>query len=444
MANKIDARNFKGTRDYLPQEMIKRNEMITIIRSVFEKYGFVPLETPAVEYLDILMGKYGEEGDKLIYKLDYKGGSVAGMKYDLTIPLARVMTQHNHLVLPFKRYQIQPVWRADRPQPNQGRYREFYQCDADIVGVNTMIADAEIINMIHQILSQLDIGRFVIRINHRKILSGITAFVGLPKNKEIDLCRGIDKLDKIGREGVLKELSDQGFKEDEIHKIFDILAIEGDIHKVLTELKNIFKNNEIGLQGVIDLENIIEYLKNLGTPLENIKLDLYLARGLDYYTGAIYESSSLDLPHIGSLTGGGRYDHLIQSLGGNDYPAVGTTIGLDRIATVLSQQNKITEKDSLTNVLVTIFDETSVKKSMEICSLLRKNDIKTEIYYEITKMKKQFNYADKKKIPYVVILGPEEMTTQKISIKDMSKGSQEQINQDELITYLNNKLGKNP
>ncbi|HEO65193.1 MAG TPA: histidine--tRNA ligase, partial [Spirochaetes bacterium] len=319
---KIDARNFKGTRDYLPNEMILRNQMIEKIRRSFEVFGFVPLETPALEYLDVLTGKYGEEGDKLIYRLNYKGGSVAGMKYDLTVPLARVMTQHNDIVLPFKRYQIQPVWRADRPQVRQGRFREFYQCDADIVGVKSVLADTEIIALIHNILSQLEIGQFLIRINHRKILSGIRESLGLKEAMEIDLCRGIDKLDKIGIDGVKEELGRLGFTDPVMDNLFRLLSLEGPHTEVFKQLKDTLTKSETGLQGIDELKNIFESLEIMNIPMEALKIDLHLARGLDYYTGTIYESSSIDLPHIGSLTGGGRYDRLIGSFGSKDLPAV--------------------------------------------------------------------------------------------------------------------------
>ncbi|GMT49980.1 MAG: histidine--tRNA ligase [bacterium] len=351
---KIDARNFKGTRDYLPNEMILRNQMIQKMRRSFEIFGFVPLETPALEYLDVLTGKYGEEGDKLIYRLNYKGGSVAGMKYDLTVPLARVITQHNDIILPFKRYQIQPVWRADRPQVRQGRFREFYQCDADIIGVESVLADADILALIHNILSQLEIGQFVIRINHRKILSGIREFLGIRQDKEIALCRGIDKLDKIGINGVKEELVKSGFADTIMDSLFQLLSLQGPYTEVLKELKNTLSNSKTGLQGIDELMKIFEYLETMNIPMEDLKIDLHLARGLEYYTGTIYESSSLDLPHIGSLTGGGRYDKLIGSFGGKDLAAVGTTIGLDRIATVLTQLGKIDDKNSVTQILVTI------------------------------------------------------------------------------------------
>ncbi|MDH4129210.1 MAG: histidine--tRNA ligase [Spirochaetota bacterium] len=441
MVSKIEARNFKGTRDYLPNEMIQRNFMVSIIRKVFEKYGFVPLETPAIEYLDILMGKYGEEGDKLIYKLDYKGGSVAGMKYDLTLPLARVIAQYKDLTFPFKRYQIQPVWRADRPQPNQGRFREFYQCDADIIGSNSIIADAEIIAMTHEILDLLNIGRFVIRINHRKILMGITEYVGLSVEKEIDLCRAIDKLDKIGMDGVKEELATHGFSDSAMEKIINILSIQGDYSEVLKEFKTMLSHSETGLIGVNELDFIFNTLiNNFNIPRDRLKLDLYLARGLDYYTGAIYESNSLDLSHIGSLTGGGRYDRLVGSISGNDVPAVGATVGLDRIYTVLNQLKKVETKDSVSQILVTIFNETMLNESIKVSYILRKRGFNVELFYDIFKLKKQFSYADKKKIPYVVVIGPDEAANGKLTIKDLLSGTQEQIDKNQIINYFENKI----
>ncbi len=440
MSKKIAARNFKGTRDYLPNEMIQRNRMISSIRTGFEKHGFVPLETPALEYLDILTGKYGEEGDKLIYRLDYKGGYEVGMKYDLTVPLARFISQHSHLTFPFKRYQIQPVWRADRPQPNQGRFREFYQCDADIVGVSSVSADAEIIAMISQILSNLDIGRFVIRINNRKILQGITEYAGLSQDKEADLCRGIDKLDKIGLDGVKEELKNYGFSDEAMTKIFPIFSLQGDNSEILKELAHILAKSEVGLLGIAELKDVFTYLDMLEIAEDQLKLDLYLARGLDYYTGTIFESASKELAHVGSLTGGGRYDNLIGSFGATDTPAVGTSIGLDRIATVLNQLDKIDNKDSVSQILVTLFDKDSYKDSLRITSLLRQADFNVEVVYEHTKLKKQFAYADKKKIPYVVVLGPDEIKDGKVTVKDLSAGKQDQLDQSQLISYLQTRV----
>jgi len=440
MNQKIEARNFKGTRDYLPNEMIQRNRMIQVIRGCFEKYGFVPIETPALEYLDILMGKYGEEGDKLIYRLDYKGGHEVGMKYDLTVPFTRVIAQHQQLIFPFKRYQIQPVWRADRPQPKQGRFREFYQCDADVVGVSSLVVDAEVIAMTSEILSQLNIGRFVIRVNHRKILKGITQYIGLTEDKEVDLCRGIDKLDKIGIDDVKKELRGHGFSDAVMDKLFHILSLEGDSRQIIEKLAELLVVSDIGMEGVVELRQIFDALDILNVPKENLKLDLYLARGLDYYTGAIYESASLELPHVGSLTGGGRYDNLIGAIRGVDTPAVGSTIGLDRIYTVLKQLNVIEEKDSLTQVLVTLFNDEMVSESLKLTSILRKNSIATEMIYEPQKLKKQFGYADKKKIPYVLVLGPDEAEKGIVTIKDLSSGTQQEMGQEKIITYLKEKI----
>ncbi|MDH5681716.1 MAG: histidine--tRNA ligase, partial [Spirochaetota bacterium] len=416
--------------------------MISVIRSRFECYGFSPLETPALEYLDILMGKYGEEGDKLIYRLDYKGGKVAGMKYDLTIPLARVVSQHKYLTLPFKRYQIQPVWRADRPQPNQGRFREFYQCDADIVGVDSVLADVEIIAMVNDILEKLDIGRFRIRVNHRKILSGITEFVGLSPDKEIDLCRGIDKLDKVGMDGVREELSQHGFADDVMKRIFELLSLEGHHQEILGELGTMLSSSEAGSQGVAELKTIFTHLKDMDVPDDNLKLDLYLARGLDYYTGTIYESSSLELPHIGSLTGGGRYDRLIGSFGASELPAVGSTVGLDRIATVLSQLGKIEDRDSVTHVLVSLFDESLSAECMKLTTSLRNAGIHTELFYQGGKLKKQFSYADRKKIPYVLVFGPDEAANNRVTLKDLASGTQEELSREDLVTTLHSKLNK--
>ncbi len=440
--SKIEARNFKGTRDYLPAEMIIRNSMINSIKTVFEKYGFLPLESPAIEYLNVLMGKYGEEGDKLIYRLDYKGGNVAGMKYDLTVPLARVISQHSELLFPFKRYQIQPVWRADRPQPNQGRFREFYQCDADVIGISSLTADAEIIALTYEILSILNIGKFVIRINNRKLLSGIMEYAGLSTDKEVDLCKAIDKLDKIGIEGVRGELDKYGFSTKVINRIFDLLSLEGEYPDIIKDIKNIMSKSVYASKAIDELVEVFNYLSYIGIPNHSLKLDLYLVRGLDYYTGTIYESSSIELPHIGSLTGGGRYDNLIASFGYKNTPAVGVTIGLDRIYTVLKQLNAINYRNSISDVLVAIFDKHAIKRSFRLTSLLRNAGIKTEMFYEPVKLKKQFSYANKKNIPYVVLQGDSELSSAKIRVKDLQSGNQNLVDENNIVNYLRSLLGE--
>lgn len=435
--DKISPRIFKGTRDYLPEEMLQREEIIGIIKSAFMRYGFLPLETPAMEYLDILLGKYGTEGDQLIYRLAYEGGKTLGLRYDLTVPLSRLVAMYGgQLHLPFKRYQIQPVWRADRPQIRRGRFREFYQCDADTVGTSSVAADAEVVALVADILSSLGFENFMIRINHRKILGAITRFSGLDAAEEPTVCRCIDKLDKVGLDGVRKEMADSGFGKEVIDKIFQVLELEGEDQAVLDKLGGLLDNVEGAETGISETRRLLYLVRDLGVPAERSRLDLYLARGLDYYTGPIYESILPEHPHIGSLTGGGRYDELIGMYSGVDVPATGTTIGLDRIFAAMGQLGMLAERRTSTTVLVVNFGSEMESAALQAAAKLREAGIPTEVYFEGDKLKKQFSYADRKGIPYVAILGEEEVAAGEISIKSMASGKQERLPLTKAIKLL--------
>lgn len=447
----------KGTRDYSPDIMVKRNYIFDTIKSVFKLYGYMPLETPAMENLSTLMGKYGEEGDKLLFKIlnsgDFIGNvpenellernsirltnkiSEKGLRYDLTVPFARFVVQHqSELTFPFKRYQIQPVWRADRPQ--KGRYREFYQCDVDVVGSNSLLHEVELIQMVDEVYRRLKINVRLL-INNRKILAGIAETIGYP-DKLIDITVAIDKMDKIGLENVNAELKEKGICDEAIEKLQPILNLEGNNLEKLEQLRTVLRESEVGLKGIEELATVFNYLDDLQIETE-IKLDLTLARGLSYYTGAIFEVKALDA-QIGSITGGGRYDDLTGIFGLKNMSGVGISFGADRIFDVM-QQLDLFPKDNTTTtqILFVNFGEKEEKYCLPLLKQLRTAGINTEIYPEAAKMKKQMGYADKKGIPYVALVGETEMQEGILSLKDMTSGEQTNLRIEDVIAKLNNK-----
>lgn len=444
----------KGTRDFLPENMLRRQFVMNTIRSIFEKYGYEPLETPSMERLDVLSGKYGEEGEQLIFKILKRGTGIEkvgkeltevsitkfsdiveeALRYDLTVPLCRVIAMYqNELTYPFKRYQMQPVWRGDRPQ--KGRYREFYQCDADTVGSASMLADAETIALINEILIALGFQQFKIRINNRKILTGIVEFSGVDANRGNEVCIAIDKLEKIGLDGVKKELETRDIPQPAITKILKVLEIKGEPESILNDVASLLNVSARGTEGINETLELISLVGSLGVPAKNYTLDLYLARGLSYYTGPIYESI-VEEPKIGSLTGGGRYDELVGMFSGQNIPATGTTIGIERIIDVMTELNMLPESKTKTQVLVTIFDEATRNSSLELAKNLRSSGINTEIFFDAGGLKKQFKYADKKGIPFVVILGPDEVARNEVSLKNMKSGEQTNVTFEKLIEIL--------
>jgi len=402
----------KGFRDFLPSKMIIRNEVIRRLKQVFERYGFDELQTPALEYQKLLLGKYGREAEKLMYLFQDSGNRKVGLRYDLTVPLARVINSNQNLPKPFKRYQIQPAYRAENTQ--KGRYREFYQCDIDIVGSSSPISDAEILAVINDSLKSLGFKKFKIKINSRKILFSSMEKSGISKNKWLTVAQSIDKLDKKGKDEVERELLGKGLQKTNIDKLF------------------------INLKSAIPdkyLSEVISFAKKLNVN-KSLEFTPTLSRGLDYYTGPIFETI-VEKPKIGSITGGGRYDKLLKDLGGTDSPAVGTTIGLDRVCDVIEELNlwpKILKTNS--KVLVTIFSEELVEKSLEISQILREKNINTEISQSIKSLDKQLKYADKKGIPFAIIIGPEEMKENVITLKDLNKKTQEKLTLKETILKL--------
>lgn len=444
----------KGTRDFGPDVMAKRKYILNTIEAVYKKYGFQPIETPSMEKLSVLTGKYGDEGDQLIFKILNSGDflekaskenftsskklisdiSEKALRYDLTVPFARfVVMNRGNLHFPFKRYQIQPVWRADRPQ--KGRYREFYQCDADVIGTDSLLSEAEIIAMINNVFNELGIKGFSIKINNRKILSGI-AEVSDCYGKETDLCVAIDKLDKIGKEKVVEELKEKGFNEQSLSQIDPIFNFKGSNSEKISFLENFLANSETGLKGVNELKEILSMSESLTIGDNNTDIDITLARGLSYYTGAIFEVKATEVS-IGSISGGGRYDNLTGVFGLEGMSGVGISFGVDRIFDVM-EALKLFPEENLTNtkVLLCHFDKKTFQFSLDLITKLRAAGINSEVYPDLTKMKKQLNYANSKNIPFVGIIGEEEIKSNKISLKNMVTGDQSTVDIDQLIKQL--------
>ena len=429
----------KGTRDFGPIEMARRNYIFSTIRSVFAQYGFQQIETPAMELMTTLMGKYGEEGDKLLFRIQNSGEKASeapekGLRYDLTVPFARYIVQHREEIsFPFKRYQIQPVWRADRPQ--KGRYREFYQCDVDVIGTNSLVSELELIQIVEEVYRRLGI-RVCLHINNRKILAGIAEVIGAP-DKITDITVAIDKLDKIGLEKVNDELRERGLSEEAIHKLQPILALEGSNAEKLETIARILADNEVGTKGVEEMRTILDLAKDQTLPIE---LDLTLARGLNYYTGAIFEVKALDV-QIGSITGGGRYDNLTGIFGLPDVSGVGISFGADRIYDVLAELELYPESMlNGTQILFAAFGDAELRYALGWAKALRAQGVRVEVYPEAAKMKKQMGYADAKHIPYVAIVGGNEMEANTVMLKEMNSGEQKQVTLDTLCKILQNNL----
>lgn len=444
----------KGTRDFSPIEMAKRNYIFNTIREVYALYGFQQIETPAMETLQTLMGKYGEEGDKLLFKVLNSGDCLSkvsdeelaernalhlaskmcekGLRYDLTVPFARYVVMHrDELQLPFKRYQIQPVWRADRPQ--KGRYREFYQCDADVVGSDSLLNEVELMQIVDTVFSRFGI-RVQIKINNRKILTGIAEVIGAA-DKIVDITVAIDKLDKIGIDNVNEELRQDGLSDAQIEKLQPIISLTGSNDEKLNTIAGVLAESETGLKGVEETRYILETLKTIGLNNE-IQLDLTLARGLNYYTGAIFEVKALDV-HIGSITGGGRYDNLTGIFGMPGLSGVGISFGADRIYDVLNTLD-LYPKDSInaTQLLFINFGEKETAYCLPLVTKARQAGIRTEMFPDAAKMKKQMNYANAKQIPFVVLAGENEMNEGKVTLKNMITGEQQMVSGDELVAIV--------
>ncbi len=445
----------KGTRDFSPAEMAKRNYIFSTIRSVFDNYGFKQIETPSMENLSTLMGKYGEEGDKLLFKVlnsgDWAGKlneeellaknsikltnrvSDKGLRYDLTVPFARYVVQHrDEITFPFKRYQIQPVWRADRPQ--KGRYREFFQCDADVVGSDSLIFEAEMVEMIDQAFKKFDI-EVVVKLNNRKILAGIAELIG-ESERIIDITVAIDKLDKIGLDNVNKELMDKGIPAESIDILQPILLLEGTNNEKLVKLREVLATSEVGLKGVDELEEVFGYIAQSDVECK-VELDLTLVRGLNYYTGAILEVKVVGVA-MGSISGGGRYDNLTGIFGMPGVSGVGFSFGADRIYDVLMALDKF-PKEAIagTKLIFLAFDKNGVDYARPLLRQARRAGVAAELYPELAKMKKQMNYANSNAIPFVAIVGDSEIEAGKLMLKNMVTGEQQLVTIEEAITIIN-------
>ena len=445
----------KGTRDFSPVEMARRNYIFNTIREVFYLYGFQQIETPSMENLSTLMGKYGDEGDKLLFKIQNSGDYFRsltdeellsrnsaklackfcekGLRYDLTVPFARYVVMHrDEIAFPFKRFQIQPVWRADRPQ--KGRYREFYQCDADVVGSESLLNEVELIQMIDAVFQKFGV-RVCIKMNNRKILSGLAEMIG-QADKIVDITVAIDKLDKIGLENVNAELAEKGIPSASIEKLQPVIMLSGTNEEKLQALKSILSDTETGLKGIEECEFILDRVKNMGGTKNGLELDLTLARGLNYYTGAIFEVKALDV-EIGSISGGGRYDNLTGVFGMPGVSGVGISFGADRIYDVLNQLDLYPkEAVNSTKLLFVNFGEAEAAFSMQVLMQARKAGINAELFPECTKMKKQMAYANAKQVPFVAIVGESELQEQKLTLKDMNSGEQKLVTPSELVEIV--------
>jgi len=443
----------KGTRDFSPHVMLKRNYIMQVIKNAFQTFGYLPIETPSMENSFTLMGKYGEEGDRLIFKILNSGDylkkvdlnsdldskkmlpkiSDKALRYDLTVPFARYVVQNqNDITFPFKRYQIQPVWRADRPQ--KGRFREFYQCDADVVGSRSLLYEVEFIQLYDKVFTELKVPT-VIKLNNRKVLSGIAEIIGA-EDKLIDMTIAIDKLDKIGLDLVKEEMLQKGISDSAIKKIEPILIMEGDTFAKIATMRSVLADSDIGIEGVNEVQTVINKVLSLGLESADLDFDLTLARGLNYYTGSIFEVEVKGV-NMGSIGGGGRYDDLTGVFGLKDLPGIGISFGLDRIYLVLEELGILPSLEAdFTQVLFVNFGDKEADYCLKVLSELRKAGINSELYPDSAKMKKQMNYANKKSIPYVILLGEDEMNSGLLSVKNMKDGSQSNFNLADFIKLL--------
>ncbi len=447
----------KGTRDFNPEEVTRRNYIFNVIKETFSLYGFQPIETPSFENSETLMGKYGDEGDRLIFKILNSGDflskvddklysekdsnkittkiSEKALRYDLTVPFARYVVQHqNQITFPFKRYQIQPVWRADRPQ--KGRFREFFQCDADVVGSTSLWQEVEFVQLYDAVFSKLGLKGVTIKINNRKILSGIAETIGA-EDKLIDFTVSLDKLDKIGEDGVKKEMREKNISEDALQKLQPLFSFKGSNDEKLNALSEMLKTSELGMKGVEELEFIAKTIEKLGLQTASLQIDVTLARGLNYYTGAIFEVSAPAEVNMGSIGGGGRYDDLTGIFGMPNISGVGISFGLDRIYLVLEELNLFPKTVSENSKALFInFGNKEALYAMEAITNLRNAGIKAELYPDDTKMGKQMGYADKRNIPFTVLAGEKEMEAQQYTLKDMKSGAQSSVSYSELEKML--------
>ena len=435
--SKVEPRTLPGFMELLPNDQIKFNSLVDKIRKSYEKFGFLPLDTPIIEMADVLLAKAGGETEKQIYRFN-KGETDLALRFDLTVPLAKYVCEYNNdISFPFKRYQIGKVYRGERPQ--KGRYREFYQCDIDIIGDGelSIVNDAEMPSVIYTTIKEFGFDNFTIRINNRKLLNGLFAELSL-EEQSVEIMRIIDKLEKIGKDNVVKCLQDLNVADEKIEKILNFIEIDGETDEKLQKLENLNFTNELFLQGLSELKEVVKYVRLFGVPDTNFKVDLTIARGLDYYTGTVYETFLDDYRELGSICSGGRYDNLAEFYTDKKMPGVGVSIGLTRLFSKLSELNILKEKDeSISKVLVVSMTD-DISRALEVATKIREEGINTDVYLENKKIKAKFKYADKLKIPYVAVIGEEEEKNGTVSLKNMETGEQEEMSIEKMIEVLKN------
>ena len=435
--SKVEPRTLPGFMELLPNDQIKFNSLVDKIRKSYEKFGFLPLDTPIIEMADVLLAKAGGETEKQIYRFN-KGETDLALRFDLTVPLAKYVCEYNNdISFPFKRYQIGKVYRGERPQ--KGRYREFYQCDIDIIGDGelSIINDAEMPSVIYTTIKEFGYDNFTIRINNRKLLNGLFAELSL-EEQSVEIMRIIDKLEKIGKDNVVKCLQDLNVADEKIEKILNFIEVDGETDQKLQKLENLNFKNELFLQGLTELKEVVKYVRLFGVPDTNFKVDLTIARGLDYYTGTVYETFLNDYRELGSVCSGGRYDNLAEFYTDKKMPGVGVSIGLTRLFSKLSELNILKEKDeSISKVLVVSMTD-DISRALEVATKIREEGINTDVYLENKKIKAKFKYADKLKIPYVAVIGEEEEKNGTVSLKNMETGEQEEMSIEKMIEVLKN------
>ena len=441
MPPKITPQVLRGMRDFLPEQMILRQYVIGQLRTIFERFGFEPLETPAIEYAETLEGKFGAEGDKLLYRFEDRGERRVALRYDLTVPLARVVAMHGELVRPFKRYQIAPVWRAERPQ--KGRYREFWQCDIDTVGTKSVLADAEVVNVVYLALRRLGFDRFVVKINNRKILEALALFAGVPAAGAGGVYRAIDKLEKVGREAVARELEAEGLSVDVVGRLLDLLSETGSDEEVLARTRERLAAFPAGAEGIDETEHLLRYLDAAGVPATYRRVDLSMVRGMDYYTGPIYETV-VEEPKIGSVSGGGRYDKLIGLFSREEIPATGLSFGLERIIDVIDElgMRPASVRRTTAEVLVTVFSPESVGESIRLAAEVRDQGVNAELYLGEDRLGAQLRYASRKDIPFAAILGPDELARGQVVLKDLAGEGQQTLPRAAIASAVRAALAK--
>ena len=436
MKNKVEPKILPGMMELLPQDQIQFNKIMDTIKEVYESFGFFPLDTPVIEYSNVLLAKAGGETEKQIYRFT-KGDNDLSLRFDLTVPLARYVAQrYNELIFPFKRYQIGKVYRGERPQ--KGRYREFYQCDIDVIGNETlsMVYDAEIPAVIYNVFKKLDFGKFTIRINNRKILNGFFDSLELNDNST-DILRIIDKIEKIGSDNVIKELEELNIDSEKITQIMNFIKIKGSNEEIITSLKEMNLQNELFSTGINELEQTINYIKDFNIPQEYYQIDLTIARGLDYYTGTVYETILDEHPSLGSICSGGKYENLTGYYTDQNLPGIGISIGLTRLYSKLKEANLIPNiNNNLIECLVVPMDKQCLKYAIKVATTLRENKIVTDVYYQEKNMKQKMKFADRQNIPFVIIIGEEEMNNQILTIKNMRESTQQQLPLEKVISLI--------